>query len=239
MRPIGMTQVHFMQIPFAWGPLFAAIIVTYFTDKSLRRLTHQIFHWRVNAGWYVLALFLPFIEDIILLAMGVFGTPITVADRSVVDYLTRFFTTLLVAGSLEEFGWRAFVQPRVQKKYSALTAAVFIGLIWALWHFPVVFFGGATYESQDFIGLLILLPLFSIVMAWLYNSTKGALIILMIFHASINTPNPLALSENASSADQLIFELLAIGFWIFLPAALILSYGRSRLAKSNQIPSVD
>jgi len=229
VHPLGMTGNLHTQIPFAWGPLFAALTLIYFANNNIKSLTLQLTKWKLHPGWYFLALLLPFIETIILLILWLFDAPVSVANRPFTDYITRFFTTLLIAGSLEEFGWRGYLQPRLQKKYSALSSSLFIGLIWALWHFPVVYFGGATYEPQDFIGLLILLPLFSVVMAWLYNSTRGALLIPMLFHASVNTPNPLKLSDTASAFHQMIIELGGLGFWILLPAALVFYYGKDRL----------
>ncbi|WP_158607339.1 CPBP family intramembrane glutamic endopeptidase [Rhodohalobacter sp. SW132] len=211
------------------------MILNYSLKNIFKSLASQITKWKVHPGWYLLAIVLPFIEDIILLIFWLSGAPVIVVDRPLTDYLVRFSTTLFIAGSLEEFGWRGYLQPNLQKQYSALVSALFIGLIWAFWHFPVVFFGGASYEPQDFIGLIILLPLFSIVIAWLYNSTKKVLIIPMLFHASVNTPNPLKLSEIASDTQQMIFGLLVIGFWILFPIALVHFYGKDRLSKSNDI----
>ena len=52
----------------------------------------------------------------------------------------------------EEFGWRAFMLPRLQSRFKALTAALIVGLAWGIWHL-----------SADFNGLLLRLafhPLF-------------------------------------------------------------------------------
>jgi len=50
----------------------------------------------------------------------------------------------LVLGSLlaEEFGWRGFAQPRLQARYSALAANVFVGLLWSTWHLWYVILPG-------------------------------------------------------------------------------------------------
>lgn len=230
VRPLGMTEERWMQIPFAWGPLIAALLVTRLTHEHGRGLSGRLLKWRIRIHWYLLALLLPFVDVFVLLAMSLFGTPVTLAERPAGEYLSRFFTTLLIAGALEEFGWRGFLQPRLQQKYSALTSAIVVGLIWALWHFPVVYFGGASYESGDFFGFLIILPLWSIVMAWMYNSTDGALLIPMLFHASTNTPDPLRISDTATQTAQMSFELIILAFWVLLPISLVIYNGKKYLA---------
>jgi membrane protease YdiL (CAAX protease family) len=51
-----------------------------------------------------------------------------------------FFSVMgLLAGTIgEEFGWRGFAQPRLQKRYGALAASCLIGLIWGTFHLWIV-----------------------------------------------------------------------------------------------------
>lgn len=231
VRPAGFIDERLMQIPFAWGPLIACLLVINFSGDNVKKWIKQISRWRVHFSWYLMALLIPFIDLFVLLILALFGTPISLAEHSTLEYPKRFFTTLLIAGSIEEFGWRGFLQPRLQKRFSALLSAIIVGLLWAVWHFPVVYFGGASYNPDDFFGFLIILPLWSIIMAWLYNSTRGALIIPMLYHAATNTPNPVRLAETASSTAGTIYELIVLGFWVLLPITLVLIYGKSRLAR--------
>jgi hypothetical protein len=49
----------------------------------------------------------------------------------------------------EENGWRGLAQPTLQRKHSALGAAVIVGGIWAAWHLPLF---GITYGGEFSIG---------------------------------------------------------------------------------------
>ena len=50
----------------------------------------------------------------------------------------------------EEWGLRGFALPRRQERYSPLSAALIIGVLWALWHLPVLI---ALYAGLHALGL--------------------------------------------------------------------------------------
>jgi membrane protease YdiL (CAAX protease family) len=49
------------------------------------------------------------------------------------------------AGLLEEIGWTGFAFPRKSSRHNPLGASILLGLLWSLWHLPVVnYLGTAT-----------------------------------------------------------------------------------------------
>ena len=45
------------------------------------------------------------------------------------------FILVIILGSIgEEIGWRGFLQSTFEYKYSKLLSAIFVGIIWGLWH---------------------------------------------------------------------------------------------------------
>jgi len=48
----------------------------------------------------------------------------------------------LFLGPLEEFGWRGFALPVLQRKLSPFWAGLILGVIWAVWHLPSLFISG-------------------------------------------------------------------------------------------------
>lgn len=60
----------------------------------------------------------------------------------------------------EELGWRGYLLPNFCKKYSALTAVLFTGVIWGVWHAPLIAMGynyGLGYPSAPFGGILAMI----------------------------------------------------------------------------------
>ncbi len=72
----------------------------------------------------------------------------------------------------EEFGWRSYLQIRLLAKRPAL-AAVVTGLIWGMWHYPLILLGYEHYENIG-VGLLVFpisTILLSIIFGWLRLKT--------------------------------------------------------------------
>ena len=97
-----------------------------------------------------------------------------------------FLLWLLTFGVGEEIGWRGYALPRLQKNHNALTATLILGAVWAFWHLPA-FFYRETYMAM---GVAAGLPLLfmsilaaSIVFTWIYNGTRGSLLMVILFHA--------------------------------------------------------
>jgi membrane protease YdiL (CAAX protease family) len=87
----------------------------------------------------------------------------------------------------EEFGWRSYLQIRLFAERPVL-AAVVTGLIWGLWHYPLIFLG---YEHYENIGVgLVVFPvctiLLSIIFGWLRMKT-GSIWSSSIAHGATNS----------------------------------------------------
>ena len=101
-------------------------------------------------------------------------------------------TILLTGGPVqEEFGWRGFLFARMRTRFAGLLAAVFVGLIWAIWHFPLNFTAGEngpqyTDAAPILIGSIITLTLVSILISWIYNASRGSVLLTILMHGSLN-----------------------------------------------------
>lgn len=100
--------------------------------------------------------------------------------RSIGNYTICFLATLF--GSYgEEIGWRGFLLPQLNKKYSLFVSGVIVGLFWAFWHINIIQFGLYTF------GLFALsIICFSLIISWLCCKTKNNIFVAIIFHTIIN-----------------------------------------------------
>lgn len=220
-----------------WGPLIAGVTVIWAGEADLRSYLGQITKWRVKYRWYIFAIVLPFLLDGSLAVSAVHlldGGDVRIAPSPWWLYIGGFFVVMFLMGGLEEFGWRGFAQPRLQEQYSALAAAVGIGILWAFWHFPLFYlFDVAAYETSSFwTTYLFTLIVQSIIYAWLYNSTGGGLLFPMLAHSVGNLPPLFEPVGGAGRLAHLAPDLLSILFIV----ALIGFYGRKYLSSSMPEP---
>jgi membrane protease YdiL (CAAX protease family) len=112
--------------------------------------------------------------------------------------LTMLFFFILIgvygmAGSMahglgEEVGWRGFLAPEIAKHTSYTKTSLIVGLIWALWHFPILIFGDYNSGGPVWYGLTcftVLVVSISFVFTW-FRLKSNSLWTGVILHASHN-----------------------------------------------------
>lgn len=167
--------------------------------RGVRDLLGSLAIWRVGWSSYAAALLLG--PAIWLLPIGLdlaLGGKLPPWPRGVpsLDLVSLFFAWLLFfgAGFTEEPGWRGFALPRLQSRFSPLVASIMLGSVWAFWHTPLYFTGMYTATSNTgpaaVAGILArfvwVVPL-AIVFTWLYNRSRGSVLIMVLLHTAFNT----------------------------------------------------
>ena len=148
--------------------------------------------WRVSIGWYVLALFAPAV--LLTAAAGVaelvrsHGLAFEPRQITLASLLSFPGGLLLYArGNWEEMCWRGAALPRLQSDHSALTASLFIGLVWGAWHFPYYFIPDHAVQVMGLAPYVAFTVGGSVILAWIFNSTNGSLLLVTLFHAAFGT----------------------------------------------------
>jgi uncharacterized protein len=232
MIPVALSAQRLVswQVPYglyyfaSFGPMCAALIITAFTEgvPGVRRLLGRLLKWQVGLRYYVFAVLVP----IGLFALAVLINLIYTGARSDLrllgeaDYLPyvnplgALALWLLTYGMGEETGWRGFALPHLQRNRTAASATVILAVAWAGWHLPAFFFRD-TYTDLGVFGF----PIFAIsilfttmVFTWLYNSTAGSLLLVVLFHGIFNW---LSVSEAGGQFAAPIMSIPII-IWAFI-----------------------
>lgn len=193
-----------------YGLAAACLIVTALTQgaNGTKALLRRFLLWRVGAKWYAVAFVVPvaIYTAAMLLQAILSGSPPDFDDtlsRSIFGdsapiwlFIVPFFLTDALTNG-EELAWRGFVLPRYQTRFNALVSSLAVGVIWGLWHLPKVAPEGAWAVAYAILHNVALAILFT----WVYNSTRGSLLLATLFHAAFNTAYvflPLAATGSAN-----------------------------------------
>lgn len=169
------------------GPGVAAWVVmrvllgTAATDTLLRPLLR----WRVGVRWFVVAAAL--FPAILLLAVVLRGSlEEELAALGTVPVLALALVRYLLAAVPEEVGWRGFALPALQARHSALTSSLVVGVLWALWHLPLLLGGDPTMSTYPLVLYTVWVVAEAVLYTWVYNSARGSLLVVVLLHGVAN-----------------------------------------------------
>ena len=133
------------------------------------------------------------------------------------------FLYILFLGSplQEEFGWRGVLQQGIIDQAGPLRATLAVGLIWGVWHLPLIYLSGhGPIYDRPFWGLVISTVLLSFIFTWLWQKTKGSMVAMLLLHTSFNFGHyvfPVLADDNAALllfAAELVVAMLIILSWL-------------------------
>ncbi|WP_459191941.1 CPBP family intramembrane glutamic endopeptidase [Halosimplex sp. J119] len=240
---------HSILIGFGgFGPPVGAAVVIWASGGDLRKWVGQFFEWRIGARWWLAALGLPFV----ILATGValfvvLGGPVDVSALPFPGvYLFVLAWGTVWGGGQEDLGWRGFMLPLLQDRYSALVSSALVGVAWAGWHLPLFVNPTTTHGgwplSQQLLWLVSILA-GSVLWTWMYNGTGGSVLAVAVFHAGVNGMGVFHPADPAAMApggvpDQwlsLLAEVTGALPLVLVALVLVAVYGPERLA-GREIP---
>ena len=186
-------------------------------DPGVRELLGSLLHpdnWR----WQALAFF--FWPAILLVPAGIahlFGAALAMPQPRAAIWLSiayasvSFLHSFLFTAALEEPGWRGFLLPHLQQRFSPLLASLLVWFSWALWHAPLDFHRPFRFTVVDYllVRVVFLLPI-TIILTWLYNRSGGNLLSVTIFHAAMNTFPALLPHFPKALALVIVFAVMVI-----------------------------
>jgi len=200
------------------GPVIASLLLTGITKQKAgwRDIGRRMKRYKLPAKWYALAMLLPpVLITLVLVLLGQF---------SPVFKLNFFWPGLffgIPAGFFEEIGWTGFAKPALLTKHSIPVTGVVLGLMWGLWHLPVIDFLGAAWPHGHYLllfmtGFIVLLMGIRLIMTWAYAHTQSILL-MQLMHA-VSTGSLVLLGPMAVSPAQeaLWYVVYAATVWIVI-----------------------
>ena len=184
----------------AYSASLAGVILTAIVSgkAGLREMFRRLLLWRAGIGWWAFALVafaLMYLGGLVLASLFSGSTLNLNLNQPLYMIIPMIIMQFFLDSGLgEELGWRGFLLPRLQARHNALVSSIIVGIVWGLWHLPLFMLEGMspTYEFGQAIGVVpallaytvfIVVP-YAILFAWLYNNTKGSLLLAFVFHAS-------------------------------------------------------
>ncbi len=224
----NLTGQHPLFFLCVYSPAIAAFVIVacYGGKKGVQGFLSRTLLWRCSAGWYIfLIILIPLVFYI--------GAVMKGTERFFpFDSAGALFPALLLSaikGPVEEFGWRGFALPLLQRKFAPIWAGLILGVIWGLWHFPAFLLSGTQQSNWSFAPFFAGCIAISIIAAALYNDTKGSIFLAAFFHFMLMNP----IFPEADPYDTYLLVLIAIPL-IFLKRRMMFT---GKTAVTEVIPS--
>jgi len=221
----------------------AAIVLVVVEGRKggLRELLGRFLIWRVGIQWWALTLLFAIIPSVAALYLFnlLGGPPVNWSGLPPLYTIVPMFIFLTIAAGIgEEFGWRGFLLPRLQTRHNALVSSLIVGVVWATWHIPLFFTKGTfQYNLQSQNGLLpailgysIFVIATSIQFAWVFNNTKGSVLLAAVFHGASNTWGGYIDVYRGHFGGILTFMVVSA----LISILIVLIAGATNLSRTNQ-----
>jgi uncharacterized protein len=249
--PIDMAYLGLLpfNVPFllylflGWGFIVASVIMTGLTlgKDGVVALLKRYVQWRVGWKWYLAAFLLA--PGLIVLAVYIHAALVSVPpDFSTVMahkifgaevylplFILPFFLVEIISNG-EEIGWRGYVLPRLQARYSALASTLILGMIWGFWHLPKYL---SHWNTVSFAWFMIHAMAYAVILTWLYNNTRGSLLLVAISHASGNTAGVFMPMANTVSSENMGAYIIFVLLEVITAVMIIIVTGPERFSHTE------
>jgi membrane protease YdiL (CAAX protease family) len=241
--PIPPLLMNMSAILLHYGPSIAAIIMAGIVGgrSGVHALLGKLGRWRVGLGWYLVVFLLPVLLRLASVGIDVllggklppfFSSASVPSGNPLLLLPVVFLIVFFQAGLAEEIGWRGYGLPGLQQRYSALTASLILGVIWALWHFSP--FNFDTVWPYAFWFFFNVIP-FTILVTWIYNNTRESLLLVTLFHTASNVSDWIVPTAPTLTNSTGIRPFIILGTLVWITALVVIAiYGPRYL--SHKVP---
>jgi len=155
---------------------------------ALKDLTRRILQWRAPRWVYAAAVGAPVVIGATTLGLTVTaGRPAHLGETEGLGGCALYFSYAIGLFLLtEEAGWTGLLMPRLQVRLRPLLASLVLGVIWGLWHLPLLNVPGERDHGLPLAAFLLLIVPTRVLRSALVNAGRGAVLVAALFHAAFN-----------------------------------------------------
>ncbi len=198
-----------------FGPTLSGLLVTWlvYGREGMRALGVRLRHWRVGRWWLAL-LIIPALTAMTPLLRWLAGYPVDTA--AMLSLLLPGLALGIIAGLMEEPGWRGFLLPHLLKRYAPLAASLLVGLVWGgLWHGYADYFGLGDKGAAFWPLMLLLGPgvltAWSLIITRVYEHTQGSLLLSILMHVSLSSSALIFGQSYATINEEILWTTISVG----------------------------
>jgi hypothetical protein len=125
-----------------------------------------------------------------------------------------------------------FAFPRMyRRQQSAVAAAIVLGVLWGLWHAPVVDYLGAAaphgaFWLPFFLAFIAIVAAMRVLIVWVYRNTGGSLLLAQLMHISLSGSLVMLGPAHVSPGQEALwYGVYAAVLWA-LVALVVWRYGK-------------
>jgi membrane protease YdiL (CAAX protease family) len=216
-------------VPSVLAIVFTAMVLG---RGSLRKLLGRLLIWRVNPLWYLVVLGPAALAGGMVALNAFLGGPPMSVGVPLLGVVIMLALSIFPGSALgEEIGWRGYALPRLQTGRSALSASLILGVIWGFYHLPLYFTGQAGRPLSLFPLFVLATIALSVVITWMYNSTGGSLLLVVLLHATFNLPLALLIAPLGRQVT-LAFSLY-VGLLVVAAIVVVIWAGPKHLSRKH------
>lgn len=182
-----LSGTHPVFIFAVYSPAIAAIYLVWrhYGVKGLTSYFRRASLWRMPGVWWLfLILGIPAVKYVGAAINGV----ATVFPFHPWYAVLPAMGVALVIGPIEEFGWRGFALPLLQRRFRPIWASLIVGGFWGLWHLPAFLLSGTPQSAWSFGPFVLAALALSVVMTPMFNASHGSILVAALFHFQLNGP---------------------------------------------------
>lgn len=185
--------------------MFIPLVATLICQKSSKEplLRNVGISWKVNRWWFFGWLIVPLIPLLTILfthwtiglsfnvpgetvPLGFMNKPVGMVGITLLSGMVAGVTINALFAFGEEIGWRGYLLKQFEGK-NFLTTSIIIGIIWGLWHAPLILLGH-NYPQHPQWGVLMMVVL-SIPLSFIiqyFRVKSGSVIVAAVMHGTFN-----------------------------------------------------